>query len=126
MLVVSGAGNRYDSPQSHWGVIRRRGGNCHTSKGPCSIAVRLECRARLRGLVIQNTPGRFQYRANGARVEISDDGKEWKQIATLEGTNTFYNIDLKDRKIECLWVRISKDTDYLHLNRFLAYGTRRS
>jgi hypothetical protein len=125
-LLVSGGGNRYDRPVGHWGVLRPGGGYSHTSKGPCSIAVRLECQAKLRGVIVQNVPGLKQSRAEGARVEISDDGKVWRPIATLEGNRPVYKIDFKEKDHNCLWVRIAKDTEYLHFSHFLVYGRRRS
>lgn len=126
LLLVAGAGGRYDTPQSHWGVLGARGGRCHTKRGPASIAVRLESRARVTGIILQNSIPTFNYRANGARVEISDDGKEWRQVGTLEGSKEIHHIDLSGEPHECSWVRIAKGSDFLHLKRFLVYGYRRS
>ena len=66
------------------------------------------------------------WRAGGSRVEVSTDGKEWQQIGTLQGTKSIYRVDLTDGDYSGTWVRIIKDTNCLHLRRFLVYGQRRS
>lgn len=126
LLHVSGRGNRWDSPEHHWGVLGEQGGACHTDNGASFIAVRLEHHAKLSGLVIQNRKGGNMWRAGGSRVEISTDGKEWQQIGTLQGTKPIYRVDLTDGDHSGTWVRIIKDTNCLHLRRFLVYGQRRS
>jgi hypothetical protein len=126
LLHVSGRGNRWDSPEHHWGVLGEYGGACHTGNGKSFIAVRLEHHAKLAGIVIQNRKGGNMWRAGGSRVEISTDGKDWQQIGTLEGTKPIYRIDLTDKDHSATWVRIIKDTNCLHLRRFLVYGQRRS
>lgn len=126
LLHVSGRGNRWDSPEHHWGVLGEHGGACHTDNGASFIAVRLEHHAKLSGLVIQNRRGGNMWRAGGSRVEVSTDGKEWQQIGTLQGTKPIYRVDLTDGDYSGTWVRIIKDTNCLHLRRFLVYGQRRS
>ncbi len=126
LLHVSGRGNRWDSPEHHWGVLGEHGGACHTDNGASFIAVRLAHHARLTGLVIQNRKGGNMWRAGGSRIEISADGKEWQQIGTLQGTKPIYRVDLTETDHSGIWVRIVKDTNCLHLQRFLVYGQKRS
>ena len=125
-LLVSGRGNRWDSPEHHWGVLGEHGGHCHTDNGASFIAVRLEQRGALTGVVIENRAGGNMWRAGGARVEISDDGKTWRQVGVLKGTKAFYRVALGGEDHEATWVRIAKDTNCLHVQRFLVYGNRRS
>ena len=66
------------------------------------------------------------WRAGGSRIEISADGKEWQQIGTLQGTKPIYRVDLTETDHSGIWVRIVKDTNCLHLRRFLVYGQKRS
>ncbi len=126
LLQVSGRGNRWDSPEHHWGVLGEHGGACHTNTGASFIAVQLEHHALLTGIVIQNRAGGFQWRAGGSRIEISSDGTEWKSVGVLEGSKGIYRLDLRGKEHECRWVRMIKDTNCLHLQRFLVYGERRS
>jgi hypothetical protein len=126
LLLVSGRGNRWDSPEHHWGILGEHGGVCHTDNGASHIAVRLEHHTELTGVIIQNVVGGQAWRASGCRVEISSDGEHWEEVGALEGTNRVYRIDLSGREHRCAWVRIAKDTNCLHVNRFLVYGHRRS
>jgi len=126
LLLVSGRGNRWDTPETHWGVLGEHGGRCHTDNGASSIAVRLERHTQLTGIVIQNVKGGQMGRAAGSRIEISEDGETWEQIGTLEGTKAVYRLDFAGQKRRCAWVRMAKDTNCLHVRRFLVYGKRRS
>ena len=126
LLLVSGRGNRWDSPEHHWGVLGEHGGACHTDNGASYIAVRLEQHTQLTGIVIQNRGGGNQWRAGGSRIEISEDGETWEAIGTLDGSRSIYRVDFEGAKRRCAWVRIAKDTNCLHVTRFLVYGHRRS
>ena len=126
LLQVSGRGNRWDSPEHHWGVLGEHGGHCHTDNGASFIAVRLEHHAELTGIVIQNRAGGNMWRAGGSRIEISSDGESWEPIGALEGTHAIYRVGFEGERHRCSWVRIAKDTNCLHLHRFLVYGRRRS
>ena len=126
LLLVSGRGNRWDSPEHHWGVLGEHGGACHTDNGASYIAVRLEQHTQLTGIVIQNRPGGNQWRAGGSRIEISEDGETWESIGTLDGSRAIYRVSFEGAEHRCAWVRIVKDTNCLHVQRFLVYGQRRS
>ena len=126
LLYVSGRGNRWDSPEHHWGVLGEHGGQCHTDNGASFIAVRLEQHTQLTGIVIQNRAGGNQWRAGGSRIEISEDGETWEAIGTLDGSRAIYRVGFEGAKRRCAWVRIAKDTNCLHVQRFLVYGHRRS
>ncbi len=124
-LNISGIGERYDSPEQHWGILNMHGGALHTNSTETPwIEVRLGNFGRLNGLVIQNRAGGYQWRAGGARVLVSTDGDKWKQIAVLEGAKTFYRIDLTDSKPLAGWLRIERDGHCMHFARILAYGKR--
>jgi len=126
LLQVSGRGNRWDTPETHWGILGEHGGRCHTDNGASFIAVRLEHHTEITGIVIQNVTGGQAWRAAGSRVEISTDGETWEQVGVLEGTKRFYSLDLEAKKHRALWVRMAKDTNCLHVTRFLVWGHRRS
>ena len=110
----------------HWGVLGEHGGHCHTDNGASFIAVRLEHHAELTGIVIQNRAGGNMWRAGGSRIEISSDGESWEPIGALEGTHAIYRVGFEGERHRCSWVRIAKDSNCLHLRRFLVYGRRRS
>ena len=126
LLQVSGRGNRWDTPETHWGILGEHGGRCHTDNGASFIAVRLEHHTEITGIVIQNITGGQAGRAAGSRVEISTDGETWEQVGVLKGTKRFYSLDLEAKKHRALWVRMAKDTNCLHVTRFLVWGHRRS
>ncbi|MDD2598134.1 MAG: discoidin domain-containing protein [Kiritimatiellae bacterium] len=124
-INLSGIGERYDTPEKHWGVLNTYGGALHTnSEATPWIEVRLGNFGRLNGLVIQNRAGSYQGRADGARVLVSLDGKKWEQVAVLQGGKMFYRIDLGDSKPQAGWIRIERDGQCLHFARILAYGER--
>ncbi len=126
LLQVSGRGNRWDSPENHWGILGEHGGRCHTNNGASFIAVRLEHHTEITGIVIQNLKGGQSWRATDSRIEISADGESWEQIGSLEGNKRFYRLDLEGKHQRALWVRMAKDTNCLHVRRFLVWGHRRS
>lgn len=126
LLLVSGRGNRWDTPETHWGILGEHGGRCHTNTGASSIAVRLEHHTEITGIVIQNVVGGQRGRARDSRIEISSDGETWEQIGTLEGSRGIYRLDFEGKKHRALWVRMAKDTNPLHVLRFLVWGHRRS
>ncbi|AQT69038.1 hypothetical protein STSP2_02219 [Anaerohalosphaera lusitana] len=124
-IRISGIGQRYDSPERHWGVLNMHGGSLHTNSTETPwIEVRLGNFGQLNGLVIQNRKGGFMWRANGARVLASTDGKSWEQIGKLEGSKLFYRIDLTDEKPRAGYIRIERDGHCMHFARILAYGKR--
>lgn len=126
LLLVSGRGNRWDTPERHWGVLGEHGGRCHTDNGASFIAVRLEHRAELTGIVVQNVEGGNQWRLGGCRVEVSDDGESWEAVGTLEGTREVHRVGFEGKRPQGTWVRLAKDSNCLHVRRFLVYGQRRS
>ena len=50
----------------------------------------------------------------------------WEAIGTLDGSRALYRVSLEGAEHRCAWVRIAKDTNCLHVQRFLVYGHRRS
>ncbi len=126
-LRVCGTGNRYDTPEKHWGVLGPHGGWFHTSTTETPwVEVILPHHARLTGIVLHNRSGGYAHRIRGSRVLVSDDGESWEQVATVEGVHEIYRIDLRPAKPRCRYVRIERDGDCLHLKRILVYGHRSS
>ncbi|MBI9016104.1 MAG: discoidin domain-containing protein [Phycisphaerae bacterium] len=124
-MNISGIGEHYDSPEQHWGVLNMHGGALHTNTTTTPwVEVKLGNFGLLNGIVIQNRPGGFMSRANGARVLVSTDGQDWQQVGKLEGAKLFYRIDLSQTKPQAGYLRIERDGQCMHFARILAYGQR--
>lgn len=125
-LAVAAAGNRYDSPETHWGVIEPHGGYFHTDVQPATVRVQLGNFGRLSGVVIVQRPGHIE-RLNGARLQVSIDGEQWTDVHTFQDVKRVERIDLEGRDIDAGFVRVVQDHGRcLHFNRFLVYGTKKT
>ncbi|MAF65491.1 MAG: discoidin domain-containing protein [Planctomycetota bacterium] len=124
-LSVCGAGNRYDAPERHWGVLGEHGGWFHTSTTELPwVEIALAHRARLTGILLQNRTGSTARRLDGARVLASEDGESWEVIATVAGAPEVHRIDLRAAKPRARFLRLERDGQCLHLRRFLVFGHR--
>ena len=120
---LSGIGEHYDTPEKHWGVLNMHGGALHTNSIDVPwVEIKLGNSGILNGLVIQNREGAFLERADGARVFVSRDGKDWQQVCVLEGAKKIYRVDLSGLKPDAGWIRIERDGKCMHFARILAYG----
>lgn len=125
-LAVASAGNRYDSPEMHWGVIEPHGGYFHTDVQPATVTVQLGNYGRLSGVVIVQRPSHTG-RLTGARLQVSADGERWTDVHTFEHPKRVERIDLAGREIDAGYVRVVQDHGRcLHFNRFLVYGTKQN
>jgi len=125
-LAVAAAGNRYDSPEMHWGVIEPHGGYFHTDVQPATVTVQLGNYGRLNGVVIVQRPSHID-RLNGARLQYSADGRQWTDLHTFHDAQRVERIDLQGRSIDAGFVRVVQDHGAcLHFNRFLVYGTKQN
>jgi hypothetical protein len=125
-LAVAAAGNRYDSPEMHWGVIEPQGGYFHTDVQPATVSVQLGNFGRLSGVVIVQRPSHIG-RLDGARLQVSADGERWTDVHTFQDSKRVERIDLQGREIDAGFVRVVQDHGRcLHFNRFLVYGTKQN
>lgn len=123
-LRIEGPGNRWDSPEHHWGVLEERGGDFHTNVTELPFAeIELPHFAKIEGILLESRAGQRQ-RANGARILVSENGTEWTEVATLNGSKSWYRIDLSASQPLARFVRIERDGQCLHFHRFLVYGRR--
>ena len=119
-------GNRWDSPESHWGVLEEHGGNFHTQVGELPwFEIELPHFGTIEGIVLEGRRGQA-HRANGARILVSDDGTEWEQVATLNGSHIWYRVDLSATKPRARFVRVERDGKCMHFPRVLIYGRKAS
>ena len=125
-LSIYNPGNRWDSPETHWGVLEERGGDFHTDVGDLPwFEIELPHFGELTGIIFEGRHGRTD-RYDGARILISADGEEWEQIATLEGRKIWHRIDLSASKPRGRFIRVERDGECMHFHRVLIYGKRAS
>jgi hypothetical protein len=80
----------------------------------------------IRGFEIVNWT-KFRGRAVPLKVEVSEDGKVWKEVALLTKPKSVWKVDLKGKQVRGRYVRLTKQGhDFLHLNNIRVYGHRRS
>ena len=119
-------GNRWDSPEQHWGVLEERGGQFHTQVGDQPwFEIELPHFGEIEGIILEGRRGQ-QHRAKDARILVSRDGIEWEQVATLEGAHLWYRVDLSDTKPRGRFIRVERDGKCMHFPRVLIYGKRTS
>lgn len=125
-LKIWEPGNRWDSPEAHWGVLEERGGNFHTQVGDLPwFEVELPQFGEIEGIILEGRSGQL-HRADGARILVSNDGVEWTQVATLNGARLWYRVDLSEEKPRARFVRVERDGKCMHFPRVLIYGRRAS
>ncbi len=125
-LKVQAAGNRYDNPLNHWGVLEVQGGACHTAGAEPWVEVRLKDFGELSGIVLMDSKSNsYSYRSGDAKILVSVDGKEWKEVAKSSGgSKQWRRIDLQEQRPRAGWVRIKGAHDCLHFTRICVYGKK--
>ena len=119
-------GNRWDAPEAHWGVLEERGGNFHTQVGEQPwFEVELPHFGEIEGIILEGRRGQA-HRGAGARILVSRDGKDWEQVATLEGAHIWYRVDLSETRPRGRFIRVERDGKCMHFPRVLVYGRRSS
>ncbi len=119
-------GNRWDSPEQHWGVLEEHGGQFHTQVGDHPwFEIELPHFGEIEGIILEGRRGQ-QHRAKDARILVSRDGIEWEQVATLKGAHLWYRVDLSDTKPRGRFIRVERDGKCMHFPRVLIYGKRTS
>lgn len=125
-LRVWEPGNRWDSPEAHWGVLEEHGGNFHTQVGETPwFEIELPQFGELEGIILEGRPGQL-HRGRDARILVSRDGENWEQVATLEGAHLWYRVDLSATRPKARFIRVERDGKCMHFPRVLVYGRRAS
>ncbi len=115
-------GNRWDSPEKHWGVIEEYGGWFHTDNGETPwFEVELPKFGDLTGVILDSRNGQ-PGRAKGVRILVSEDGESWTQVGQTPTGHSQQRIDLSETKPRARFVRFERDGSCLHYYRILIYG----
>ena len=126
IFQIQQPGNRYDSPARHWGVIEEHGGSFHTAAKPATATVRLGNHGRISGVVIVLRAGRTD-RIVGSKLQVSANGKDWKDVHTFKIRNRVHRVDLSKQKINAGFVRVYQPNHpSLHFNKLLIYGKKQN
>jgi hypothetical protein len=119
-------GNRWDSPEKHWGVLEEHGGWFHTQNGETPwFEIELPRFGNLSGIILDSRRGQ-PGRANGVRILVSDDGEQWTQVGKTTSGSPMQRIDLGQTRPRARFVRFERDGQCMHYHRVLIYGERAS
>lgn len=84
----------------------------------------------LSGIVLVNRfdfPGEIDW-AVPLKVSVSQDGKQWTEVASFDKTVPVFRVDLQGKKVRARFVRIErlpgKPQARFHFRNFLVYGTK--
>ncbi|MCH2135144.1 MAG: discoidin domain-containing protein [Phycisphaerales bacterium] len=125
-LRIFKPGNRWDSPEQHWGVLEHHGGFFHTDNGKTPwFEVELPGYGDLSGIVLEARGG-HPARVKGVRVLVSEDGSNWKQVGVTTSGRVHQRIDLTDSTPRARFIRFERDGQCLHYHRILVFGRRAS
>ena len=126
MVRTSGT-SRYDTPWKHYYLPSRETGYFHTGRQQNPwVEITLKQFGDIRGIEVVNWT-KFHSRAVPLKVEVSEDGKTWKEIEILKKPQAVWKIDLKGKNVRGRYIRLTKQgSDFLHLNNIRIYGQRRS
>jgi len=118
---------RYDTPWKHYFLPSQKTGYFHTPRQENPwVELALKQFGEIRGVEVVNWT-KFHGRAVPLKVEVSEDGKLWKEIALLKKAQAVWKIDLKGKNVRARYIRLTKQGhDFLHLNNVRVYGKRRS
>ena len=121
-LSIFKPGNRWDSPEKHWGVLEEHGGWFHTDNGETPwFEVELPKFGDLTGIILDSRNGQ-PGRAKGVRILVSEDGESWTQVGQTPTGHSQQRIDLSEKKPRARFVRFERDGECLHYYRVLIYG----
>lgn len=126
-LVLASSTSKWDNPCSHWGLIEPCGGTFHTGKDTDAwIVVQLPRQVNVTGVVLITNPGNL-HRLNNMKIQVSEDGKEWKdvhQFGPCKGR--VLSADLQDKLPLAKYVRILRPggPEFFHLNGIYVYGNQ--
>lgn len=125
-LRITKPGNRWDDPIRHWGVLEPHGGFFHTNHKPATATVQLGNFGRLSGVVIVLRNSHLR-RIEGARLEVSTDGREWTAVHTFKAHQRIHRVNLRPKEIDAGYVRvIHPNNSALHFQKFHVYGIKQN
>ncbi len=125
-LRIFKPGNRWDSPEQHWGVLEEHGGWFHTDNGAQPwFEVELPGYGELTGIVLEGRNG-HPGRIRGMRVLVSEDGQQWTQVAAATSGHSVQRFDLGATRPRARFVRFERDGKCMHFHRVLVYGEKAS
>jgi len=128
LTLFNSLSSRYDKPSwRHWFIGSDRPGFFHSNntKDPY-VELVLPHFGELTGIVIVNRNS-WRSRAVPLKVEVSTDGKTWKQVALFKKAQRKWVIDLRGKRIRARRVRVTKvGQGILHLQNVRVYGKRLS
>lgn len=123
-LLITSSTCKYDSPVSHWGVLRPSGGRFHTGEDTDAWAtVMLPKPGYVNGVIIVTNGGNHQ-RLKNMIVQVSDDGKNWTNASKDLGECTQQVIRVEFPEALGRYVRILRKggPNYFHLFGIYCYG----
>lgn len=122
-LLSTSSTCNFDSPISHWGVIRPSGGRFHTGKDENAWAsVMMPKPGYVNGVVIV-TNGSNHNRLNNMVVQISDDGESWSDIKNLgECKERVIKLEFQERLGRHIRILRKGGPEFFHLNGIYVYG----
>jgi hypothetical protein len=126
-LVLASSTSNWDNPCNHWGLIEPCGGTFHTGKDTDAwIVVQLPRQVNVTGVVLITNPGNL-HRLNNMKIQVSEDGKEWKDVHQFGPCNgRVLSADLQDKLPLAKYVRILRPggPEFFHLNGIYVYGNQ--
>lgn len=120
----------HDAPESHWAVIEGLDkGRCHTdSEVRPNVTARLGRLGEVSGIVVVNNPGQNIVREFPMVVSVSENGKDWTQVARIAEPVGVVRVGLdaaQGKRVQ--YVRVGRDDDrkeFFHLQNLLVYGRK--
>lgn len=126
-LVLASSTSKWDNPCSHWGLLEPCGGTFHTDKDTDAwMVVQLPRQVNVTGVVLITNPGNL-HRLNNMKIQVSEDGKEWKDVHQFGPCKErVLSVDLQDKLPLAKYVRILRPggPEFFHLNAIYVYGNQ--
>ena len=126
-LVLASSTSQWDNPCNHWGLLEPCGGTFHTGKDTDAwMVVQLPRQVNVTGVVLVANPGNL-HRLNNMKIQVSEDGKEWKDVHQFGPCNQrVMSADLQDKLPLAKYVRILRPggPEFFHLNGIYVYGNQ--
>lgn len=119
----------WDSPETHAGVLERKGGRLHTAaEVRPHVVVRLAKLGELSGMVICDTStGYNATRIVPIKASVSEDGQTWQEIFRSDKPGGPWRVALDGKAPRVGWIKIERDDDrneVFHLSAVHVYGRK--
>ncbi len=127
MLVISST-SQWDHPEAYRHVIdgRSNSSNFHTGNMEQPWAeVRLPGMAEVSAVYLDNIKGQNGWRLVPFVIEVSENGKNWKKVASYDKVEGTYQVTFDPVKAQHVRVRTTAgDKRLLHLHKFCVFGKK--